>query len=71
MFLESDAPEARSGSGGTSSTTSWLNTGEARLAVELVSRILGAGGVAGPQDIGVITPYSGQVRSVPERGRGR
>ena len=67
MFLESDAPEERAGGGGGSgraaaaaATTSWLNAGEARLAAELVSRLLAAGGLAAA-DIGVITPYSGQV----------
>jgi regulator of nonsense transcripts 1 len=52
-----------SGTGGGPSGYSYYNEAEARAVSELVCRLLGPGGLAAG-DVGVITPYNGQVKCI-------
>jgi regulator of nonsense transcripts 1 len=58
---QADAEEG----GGASSGYSYFNEAEARAISEVVRRLLGPGGLAA-EDVGVITPYSGQVKCIKQ-----
>ena len=60
-FLEISNPESRAPDG-----NSLYNVEEAKTAIAVVKRILAAGDLAGPGDIGVISPYAAQVRCLQE-----
>ena len=60
-FVEISAPESRAPDG-----NSLYNVGEAKMAIGVVRKLLAAGDLAGPGDIGVISPYAAQVRRLQE-----
>ncbi len=70
-FVEAGGAEERT-SVGEDAAPSYFNQREARLVGVIASRLLLAGAVPqGPAGIGVITPYSGQVRLWVETEVGR
>mmetsp|Transcript_28138 Transcript_28138/g.46029 ORF Transcript_28138/g.46029 Transcript_28138/m.46029 type:complete len:895 (-) Transcript_28138:110-2794(-) len=62
-FIQSDTTEERTPGKGAS----YLNTGEASAVVDVVEHLLATGAVASLDDVGIVTPYSGQVRLLHER----
>lgn len=61
VFLEINDAECRAPDG-----NSLYNVEEAKTAITVVKKILASGDLAGPGDIGVISPYAAQVRLLQE-----
>eukprot|EP00930_Biecheleria_cincta_P061035 TRINITY_DN46600_c0_g1_i1.p1 TRINITY_DN46600_c0_g1~~TRINITY_DN46600_c0_g1_i1.p1 ORF type:complete len:1026 (+),score=160.36 TRINITY_DN46600_c0_g1_i1:277-3078(+) len=59
----SHAPETRSDAG-----ASWSNPGEAQIVMEILRGVLSAGDLSA-NEIGVVTPYMGQVRTLRQHVR--
>ena len=60
-FVEISGLETREPDG-----NSLYNKEEAKIAIGIVKKLLKSGGLAGPGDIGVISPYAAQVRRLQE-----
>lgn len=59
IFINSESPESRAG-------TSWKNPGEADIVVDIIKQLV-ATSECPVTNIGVITPYTGQVRCIREK----
>ena len=59
IFINSESPEFRAG-------TSWKNPGEADIVVDLIKQLV-ATSECPVTNIGVITPYTGQVRCIRDK----
>ena len=63
-FMDCTGQEHRTSSVlGSSAGTSYQNTEEAQLVARVIQQLLSGPDAVQPSDIGVITPYSGQVPS--------
>lgn len=63
-FVNVHGREQETATRSTAAGTSYMNTAEAQVVADMVQQLLRGGGLQ-MTDIGVITPYSGQVGCLP------